>query len=217
MYYFKKMLVYIKCYQYHLKAPCFYLLLSSFLRPSASLSSPPSTPPFLFHLFPQGHLFFLTSCFHRPWCRNYQTHDKHCLGVFPLRHRRKADGKNTPSSRVRLCLHLLKRVFSLCRPTENVPMATKCGHGCLSIIYKTGQNKGRKSIWRMAELLLRKPVEEGIPPSPFSGLKKMTLTHGRSAKTYELTQAEGTTADTPLAVSWGTFTWDSCSAKTWSF
>lgn len=39
----------------------------------------------------------------------------------------------------------------------------------------------------MAELLLRKPVEEGIPPSPFSGLK-MTLTHGHGAKTYELTQ-----------------------------
>ena len=100
---------------------------------------------------------------------------------YPRLCRRRPTGK----SRSR-CVSFIswKRVFSLCRPTEKVPMATNCRDGCLFLLYKTGLNKGRKSIWRMAELLLRKPVEEGIPPAPFSGLK-MALTHGCGAKNIE--------------------------------
>lgn len=104
-----------------------------------------------------------------------------------------------------------KRVFSLCRPTENVPMAN-CRDGCLFLLSKTGLNKGRKSIWRMPELLLRKPVEEGIPPSPFSGLK-MALTHGCGAKKHlSIHRLEKSYTHTYVAVSCDTFTWDSCSS-----
>lgn len=63
----------------------------------------------------------------------------------------------------------------------------------------------------MVELLLRKPVEEGIPPSPVSGLK-MTLTHGRSAKTYEPTQTERNQSAHTSGTSCHTFTWDSFSS-----
>lgn len=161
------------------------LLLPFFSSLNTSLPLFETTPPLLVSSRPPllPRLSFPSTL--KSW-RNYGTHNQHFLHVFvfSLHHRTKANGKNALPSRARLCLCIFVCVFSLSRPTEKVPMTTKYGDGCLSRLYKTGQNKGRKSIWRMAELLLRKPGEEGIPPSPFSGLK-MTLTHGRSAKTYE--------------------------------
>lgn len=91
--------------------------------------------------------------------------------------------------------------------------------------YSTKQGKTKVgNLFDAWQLLLRKPVEEGIPPSPFSGLK-MALTHGYSAKTHEFTQTEEIIAHTPLAVSCNAFTWDSFSSfcvlcfdgTTWSF
>lgn len=45
----------------------------------------------------------------------------------------------------------------------------------------------------MVELLLRKPVEEGIPPAPLSGLK-MTVTHKHSAKIHYCKRKNANTA-----------------------
>lgn len=50
---------------------------------------------------------------------------------------------------------------------KGFPWPQNTDMGVFSLLHKTGRNKGRKPIWRMAELLLRKPVDEGIPPSFF--------------------------------------------------
>lgn len=100
-------------------------------------------------------------------------------------------GKNMLSSRVHLCMcvstALLKSLgffsFFFLMTKWKVPMTVNVGMGVSPIFWRTGPNKGRKSIWRMAELLLRKLVEEGIPP--FSRFKMDTM-----PKTYELKQEQ---------------------------